>query len=783
MSESTGKISRSGDENKPQTVEFTTDAEAIRALAQQWPNIRFCRSTWQDKRGIAEDTEGKSVRDGHCTVDEAIQWMKSNQPVALLPCSVSAVVLDNDHGAADVEERVLAPVVGKARICRIDNPAKPGRFHLWAKLGTNPDTRQPFTKWYDGDKECGDILWHSSRAIVRDWVKLAIGLLERDRDPSGESLSFDALAPLEKPKRKGKGGKGKPEASPEAVRVIQCRNIESALGHIDPSDESTWWKVGNSLHSFTAGSDAGLALFDQWSKGTARGNYEPNAVQRKWQGFPRADSLGPNASYRHIVKLGREGAKAAGADWEPEPIPGEAAGLGSEAMHFRFMEEGAGEGWAYLIAGAGNGAGTWARWTGHHWQDCKTVEHYAAVTRFVRDVRRTLLPGEERKAGWLREPGFAPAVAQFNARSLYRRIEGMDADADVLNTPAGVVDLRTGELAPHDKPGPFRKVTGVAPDWTMPTPVWDRCLHEWCGHHDGLPEFVTRLMGYALRGDNREHRVVFVTGPGGNGKGAWLRVLESMLGSYGRKADDSVFIRRRNDEHKTALAGLHGARTAYIDETEEGAAWNESRLKAVSGGDTVTARFMRGDFFDFRPAFLPLIVGNFEPSLQDVGPSMRRRLLLIPFDAEIAEPDTDLDRKLKPELPGILARAIDGHVQWLQGGLAAPSIVRSETADYFSENDTMGRYLSERVTILDRDALDGSGGCPASKVYNDYRIWAIDENGSRFPWSAPTFGARLKKRGVPWKRKSAGIVYALMLGKVTAADSPIMGELEAEAEF
>lgn len=270
----------------------------------------------------------------------------------------------------------------------------------------------------------------------------------------------------------------------------------------------------------------------------------------------------------------------------------------------------------------------------------------------------------------------------------------LDADPWLLNTPSGVVDLRTGLLRPHDPALLLTKMTQVSVDRDSDCRRWKAFLHEATGGNPDLEAYLQRLAGYCLTGATDEHAVVFVYGPGGNGKSVCLNTLTHVLGDYATIAPMSTFVAARHERHPTEVAMLHGARLVTASETSEGR-WNEERLKSLSGGDPVTARFMRQDFFTFQPQFKLLLVGNRKPSLDTVDEAMRRRLQLVPFTVKPKNPDPYLTEKLQLEGPAILAWMVDGALAWQKQRLSPPELVLTATNEYFEDQDVIGRWLAD----------------------------------------------------------------------------------------
>jgi putative DNA primase/helicase len=177
-----------------------------------------------------------------------------------------------------------------------------------------------------------------------------------------------------------------------------------------------------------------------------------------------------------------------------------------------------------------------------------------------------------------------------------------------------------------------------------------------------------------------------------------LGTWNGILGEYSAIAPMTTFTATQNERHPTELAMLRGARLVTAQETEDGHHWAESKIKALTGGDPVSARFMRQDFFTYQPTFKLIVAGNHRPSLRNVDEAIRRWFNLLPFTVTIQpdERDPNLAEKLKEEWPGILAWAIEGCLEWQRIGLAPPSAVVDATESYLTEEDAVGRFLAER---------------------------------------------------------------------------------------
>lgn len=342
--------------------------------------------------------------------------------------------------------------------------------------------------------------------------------------------------------------------------------------------------------------------------------------------------------------------------------------------------------------------GSWFEHDGAIWQKNRT----ALPFQWARELARRLAASESPKARYLvNKTSFAAGVERF-ARSdpaFAVTIDDWDRDPWLLGTPGGTVDLRTGLLRDADPEDGITKSAAVTPAKTADCSLWLRFLDEATGSDGELIRFLQQWCGYALTGVTREHALVFVYGPGGNGKSVFLNVLTGILQDYAATAAMDTFTASRGDKHPTDLAMLRGARLVTASETEEGRAWAEARIKQMTGGDPITARYMRQDFFTFVPTFKLTIVGNHQPALRNVDEAAKRRFNIVPFTRKPEKPDRELEHKLRAEWPAILRWMIEGCLDWQQNGLVQPSSVRAATADYFSEQDLFGQWLAEECEL------------------------------------------------------------------------------------
>lgn len=200
---------------------------------------------------------------------------------------------------------------------------------------------------------------------------------------------------------------------------------------------------------------------------------------------------------------------------------------------------------------------------------------------------------------------------------------------------------------------------------------------------------MQRAAGYALTGETREHKLLFLFGTGRNGKSVFLNALFAIWGNYARRAHAMTFLNSTGDKHPTDLAGLQSARLVAGSELPKGKTWDESVIKDLTDGDVMTARFMRGDFFDFEPPLTLFVAGNNKPSFTGVDEAIRARVVLVPFTVTIPPErrDLHLSDKLKAEVGQILQWSIEEALYWQEGGLDVPASFAAASAEYFGNED------------------------------------------------------------------------------------------------
>jgi putative DNA primase/helicase len=394
--------------------------------------------------------------------------------------------------------------------------------------------------------------------------------------------------------------------------------------------------------------------------------------------------------------------------------------------------------------------GCWFRWDGSIWR----IERTGLAFHYARELARDLSKTEDLKGlVAASKTAFAGGVERF-ARAdpvFARTADSWDRDPMLAGTPDGTLDLRSGLIEHADPNSAISKSLAVGPAERADCPLWIKFLGETFGNDPELIRFIQQFLGYSLTGSISEHALVFGVGGGRNGKSVLLNTAARVMGDYAITAPMDTFTASRGDKHPTDLAMLRGARFVTASETEDGKAWAESRIKQLTGGDTISARFMRENFFSFQPTFKLFIVGNHSPALTNVDEAARRRFNIVPFSFRPDNPDPDLEEKLKAEWPAILRWMIDGCLDWQANRLVRPASVAVATDTYFHDQDLIGQWLDDEC-----DAEPGNPHKwePSSLLFKSWTAFA--ERSGEAAGTNKTFAESMRRRGFEHHRGTGG---------------------------
>lgn len=412
----------------------------------------------------------------------------------------------------------------------------------------------------------------------------------------------------------------------------------------------------------------------------------------------------------------------------------------------------------------------WLIWHGHRWEPDQDGEPERLALDTVRKRLRAALDMKDdekrsRLAKWAlgseNRSRINALIAGAQAmHPITQSGDGWDSAHLLLGCANGVVELESGSLRPGKPADMLTLSTGTEYQPDAQAPRFKRFLSEVFNGDDELIEFIQRAVGYSLTGDIREHKLFLCWGKGANGKGTLFNAIRAALGEYAANTTFSTFEMNQASSNQTNdIAALYGMRFVTASETSESRRMNEARVKAITGGDPVTCRFLFGEYFTYSPTFKVWLAMNHKPTITGTDDGIWRRIRLIPFTVSFkGREDMTLAQDLEAEREGILAWAVQGAVKWLAGGLTEPAAVLAATETYRQESDMLAQFLAD-CTIMQAGARVKS-----STLYQVYLEWCKD-NGEKF-LTGTTFGRRMKERDIDSVRQS-GYVWYLDIGIIT----------------
>lgn len=516
------------------------------------------------------------------------------------------------------------------------------------------------------------------------------------------------------------------EEKEEFFGTVDAESVSAALKAIGNTnlDYEQWIKVGLAIKS--ALGDAGKALFLEWSALSSKN--DARITERKWNSF-QPSRIGVGTIYRMAREKGWQG------------LPNEAPPFSDIWLALRFAAEN---------EGALRYTAQWSRWNvwcGAYWKADNTLRAFDMVREMLQKV--AVVANKKRSAIASAKAVSAVTTLVRADRRIAATVDQWDKDPWLLGTPAGTVDLRSGNMTENSRGDYITKVTNAEPAFESTSTLWLDYLHRVTNNDQDLIDYLQCVCGYLLTGSVREEALFFLHGPGGNGKGTFVGTIQHIVGDYGTTVGMGTLMATKNTEHPTEIAKLRGVRLATASETKEGTRWDVAKIKLLTGGDGLTGRFMRGDYFNFDATHKLLVSGNKKPMLGQVDDAIIRRMQLIPFIIKITVPNNTIKERLKgPEAGAILAWCIEGCLRWQRTGLVIPASVRAATDEYLHDMDDIKVWIDD-CCELGNMVQEASG-----RLYASYGKWT--ERRGAYKVSHREFSQRLQDRSFE-QYKSQGV--------------------------
>lgn len=414
--------------------------------------------------------------------------------------------------------------------------------------------------------------------------------------------------------------------------------------------------------------------------------------------------------------------------------------------------------------------GKWLFWDGKRWKDDSTEEIARRAKRTVATIYAEAADATDEK---LRDAIAIHAKRSESQRSISAMISlaqseptipvlahQLDKDPFLINLENGVLNLSNGNLRLSKRDDLLTKLAAAECLAKAECPQWLTFLNRIMSNNQNLISFLQRAVGYSLSGDTSERVLFLLHGIGANGKTTFLETIAGLLGDYGMRTPTETLLIKRTGAIPNDVARLRGARFVYASETEEGKRLAEALVKDMTGGDKISARFLRAEWFEFLPEFKLWLGTNHKPNIRGTDNAIWDRIRLIPFTVIIPPeeriPRRELLARFRQEFPGILRWAVEGCLEWQRKGLGTPEEVQTATASYRAEMDLVGHFLAD--CCIEKS----SAQVKVQDLHKAYKSWC-DANGE-IPLGKLAFGTRLTERGFVQRKQTAGVRYWVGIG-------------------
>ena len=536
----------------------------------------------------------------------------------------------------------------------------------------------------------------------------------------------------------------------------------SVLDFIPPDEFQTWLEVGMALKHESKGFD----IWDNWSKGSSKYDNNDREYEKRWDSFNKGNDR--QVTWGTIVKYARDNG------YLPEP-PKPRTPRKDKPSHETVDDP------TQTIIHTDNWNadrffntygtdvrfctdwGKWVIWNRKQWKVDKTIDIFKYGRQIVKDMYNEAIAivDEDSRKTYLKHAVKSDSkIAISNFLDISRSLVACtndDFDSPVtkslFNVQNGTVNLVNGNLTRHTQDHYITKISPVEYHKEAECPKWFDFLNTIFDDDSDMISFIQRGLGYSATADISEQCLFILYGTGSNGKSVMLETVMRVFGDYAMAAAPEMLIQKRQEDHPTSIADLNGKRFVTTIETGENRSLNETKVKMLTGGERIKARFMRKDFFEFQPTHKLWMATNHKPNIRNQDEGIWRRIYLIPFEVTI--PDEKkiqfevMLNLLYEERNGIFRWILDGAKTWKKHGLMPPDRVVQATKEYRNESDVLNEFFDE-CCVIDEDSIVAS-----ADLYRIYTIWC-DKNGER-KFTRRQLAARMVKQGyVNAKRRIGG---------------------------
>jgi putative DNA primase/helicase len=416
--------------------------------------------------------------------------------------------------------------------------------------------------------------------------------------------------------------------------------------------------------------------------------------------------------------------------------------------------------------------GVWFIYDGKHWKASFDKAVFKLFDDWINQLKENETKKNKKIVNHLCKLNTQKRVLEYATRRLFIDQNQLDQDTVLVNFKNGTLNLETGQVSPHDPSQYITKIINYNYNPAATAPRWEQFLAEIMDNDQTMVDFLQAAAGYGLSGSVAEHVIFMFYGAGRNGKSTFVETIMELIGDYGHAVTNEFFASDKKDTHPTAIADLRGRRFVVGSEFT-GNRLNEGLVKKLSGGDTQTARVMRGDYFKFRATHKFFMLVNDKPKIHGTDDGIWDRLKLVPFPRQFRKEDCvkDLQKKLINAdqyaetgfncAEGILSWVVEGARKFYQADskIKYPLKVAMEGAAYKEENDTFMQFLEDEIELVEISpgTPDDKKRIRSMEITSKYHLWC-DENGVRFKgesrWVHREMERKTKKFGVEFKRSN-----------------------------